>query len=47
MMKELELLLRIMDEGFEKKAWHGTNLRGAIRGIDTRRGRMAAGTGAA
>jgi hypothetical protein len=30
---ELDLLIRIMDEGFSKKAWHGTNLRGAIRGL--------------
>jgi len=33
MMNELELLLRMMDEGYSKKAWHGTNLRGAIRGL--------------
>jgi uncharacterized damage-inducible protein DinB len=30
---ELDLLLRIIDEGFEKKAWHGPNLRGSIRGL--------------
>ena len=33
MTNELALLLRIMDEGFYRKAWHGTNLRGAIRGL--------------
>jgi hypothetical protein len=33
---ELELLLRIVDEGFEKKAWHGPNLRGSIRGLTAR-----------
>ncbi|HCV43661.1 MAG TPA: hypothetical protein DGH68_09270 [Bacteroidetes bacterium] len=27
------LLLRMIDEAFEKKAWHGPNLRGSLRGI--------------
>jgi DinB superfamily len=31
---ELSLLLRILDEGYEKKAWHGPNLKGAVRGLD-------------
>jgi len=26
-------LLTLIDEGFEKKAWHGPTLRGAIRGV--------------
>jgi uncharacterized damage-inducible protein DinB len=30
---EIELLLQIIDEGYNKKAWHGPNLRGSIRGI--------------
>ena len=30
---ELALLLRILDEGYEKKAWHGPNLKGSIRGL--------------
>lgn len=29
----IELLLRLIDEAYEKKAWHGTNLRGALRGM--------------
>ena len=33
---EIALLLRIVDEAYEKKAWHGPNLRGSIRGLDTR-----------
>lgn len=33
MANELDLLVRMMDEGFSRKAWHGTNLRGAIRGL--------------
>jgi uncharacterized damage-inducible protein DinB len=30
---EISLLLRILDEAYEKKAWHGPNLRGSIRGL--------------
>ena len=33
---EISLLLRIVDEAYEKKAWHGPNLRGSIRGLDIR-----------
>lgn len=29
----VELLLGLLDEGFERKAWHGPNLRGSIRGL--------------
>jgi len=27
------LLLEILDQGYERKAWHGPNLRGSLRGI--------------
>jgi hypothetical protein len=30
---ELALLVRLLDEAYEKKAWHGPNLRGSIRGL--------------
>jgi len=30
---EMELLIRILDESYEKKAWHGPNLRGSIRDL--------------
>jgi uncharacterized damage-inducible protein DinB len=30
---ELALLLRIVDEAYERKAWHGPNLRGSLRGV--------------
>ena len=30
---EIALPLRQIDEGYEKKAWHGPTLRGSIRGI--------------
>ncbi len=33
---ELRLLLRIMDEAFDHRSWHGTNLHGSVRrlGLD-------------
>ena len=33
MDKSIELLLRLIDEAFDRKSWHGTNLRGSIRGL--------------
>ena len=30
---ELSLLLRLFDEAYLRKAWHGPNLRGSIRGV--------------
>jgi hypothetical protein len=30
----LDLLLDMVDRGFDKKSWHGPNLRGSIRGVD-------------
>ena len=29
----VDLLLQSIDEGYSKKAWHGPNLRGSIRGL--------------
>jgi len=29
----MSILLRILDEGYDKKAWHGPNLKGSIRGL--------------
>ncbi len=28
------LLMRLLEEGFQKKAWHGPNLRGSIKGLN-------------
>lgn len=33
MTPEIELLLSILDEAYEKHAWHGPNLRGSLRGV--------------
>jgi DinB superfamily len=30
------MLLELIDEAFDKKSWHGPNLRGSIRGVTTR-----------
>lgn len=32
-MESGELILKIIDEAFDRKSWHGTNLRGSIRGL--------------
>lgn len=31
--REISLLLHMLDEAYERKAWHGPNLRGSIRGL--------------
>lgn len=43
--REVTLLLRLIDEAFDKKSWHGPNLRGSIRGLglDELQWRPAAG----
>jgi hypothetical protein len=30
----IDLLLRLIDGGYDRKAWHGPNLRGSLRGVD-------------
>lgn len=32
----IRLLLQLIDEAFERKAWYGTNLRGSIRGLSAK-----------
>lgn len=36
MDSNIDCLLALIDEAFEKKAWHGPNLRGSIRGVTAR-----------
>jgi uncharacterized damage-inducible protein DinB len=33
MSAEIDLLLKLIDAGFDRKSWHGPNLRGSIRGL--------------
>jgi hypothetical protein len=30
---EAKMLLSLLEEGYEKKAWHGPNLKGSLRGL--------------
>lgn len=30
---EISILLTMLDQAFDRKSWHGTNLRGSIRGM--------------
>jgi hypothetical protein len=30
---EIRLLLELIDQAYDRKAWHGTNLKGSIRGL--------------
>jgi uncharacterized damage-inducible protein DinB len=33
MSPPLQLLVTLIDQSYDKKSWHGTNLRGSIRGL--------------
>jgi uncharacterized damage-inducible protein DinB len=43
--RELALLLRILDEAYDRKAWHGPNLKGALRGVSAEQAAWAPGPG--
>lgn len=34
--REIERLLSVLDEAYDRAAWHGPNLRGSIRGLAPR-----------
>ena len=36
MSTELDLLLALVDQGFDRPSWHGPNLRGSIRGVSAK-----------
>ena len=36
MKSEIALLVRMLDESYEKSAWQGPNLRGSLRGVTAR-----------
>ena len=40
-----EMMLRVLDQAFDRRSWHGPNLRGSIRGVTARQAawRPAAG----
>ncbi len=33
---QIQILLDLIDQAFDHKAWHGTNLKGSIRGLDVK-----------
>jgi hypothetical protein len=42
---EIPVLLDLLDEAFDKKSWHGPNLRGAIRGVTAEQAAWRPGPG--
>ena len=44
-MQTRELVLRVLDEAYEKKTWHGPNLRQAIRGVSAKEAAWRPGAG--
>jgi hypothetical protein len=44
-MKTKELVLGLFDEAYKKKAWHGPNLRQAIRGVNAKQAAWRPGAG--
>ena len=43
--QQLDELLFLIEQSYNKKAWHGTNLRGSIRGLPAREAAWRPGTG--
>ena len=35
-MNEIALLLTLFDQAYDRQSWHGTNLRGSLRGVTAR-----------
>jgi uncharacterized damage-inducible protein DinB len=44
-VKAQELLLKLLDEAYKKKTWHGPNLRQAIRGVSAKQAAWRPGAG--
>ena len=43
--REIRQLLSILDQAYDHRSWHGTNLRGSIRGVSPRRAAWRPGRG--
>jgi hypothetical protein len=43
--REVQQLLSILDQAYDHRSWHGTNLRGSIRGVSARQGGWRPGFG--
>jgi uncharacterized damage-inducible protein DinB len=44
-ISEMNILLQAIEEGYSEKAWHGTNLRGSIRGLTAKEAAKRPGKG--
>ncbi|MHB8500178.1 MAG: DinB family protein [Candidatus Acidiferrales bacterium] len=44
-MKTRELVLKLLDEAYEKKTWHGPNLKQSIRGVSAKQAAWRPGAG--
>jgi hypothetical protein len=44
-LNSAELILALLDEGYEKKTWHGPNLKQSLRGITARQAAWRPGPG--
>lgn len=44
-MKPQELILQLLDEGYERRTWHGPNLRQALRGVTAKQAAWRPGAG--
>lgn len=42
---EIDVLLEMIDQAFDLRAWHGTNLKGAIRGVTAKEAAWRPGRG--
>ncbi|HWC00490.1 MAG TPA: DinB family protein [Bryobacteraceae bacterium] len=43
--REIQVLLDLLDEAFDKKSWHGPNLRASLRGISAEQATWRPGEG--
>jgi uncharacterized damage-inducible protein DinB len=44
-LREVQLLLLVLDQAYDRKSWHGTNLRGSIRGLSVSEAAWRPGVG--
>ena len=43
--KEIAPLLALLDQAYDRRSWHGTNLRGSLRGLDVAEASFRPGPG--
>jgi hypothetical protein len=44
-MSEIAMLLEALDQAYDQRAWHGTNLRGSLRGVSAEEAAWRPGPG--